>query len=250
MVNRCKHCGTPYKLTPVVYDLFGKTRDHSYYAPYCNCKEKIEEKEKNRELGQKQASRIRSLLDCGISPVYKNKTFSNFDQSQNPIAYKKCKDYAKKFGRDSRKSGLLLIGLVGTGKTHMASAIVNYVARLRHRVIKSFIKFVSVSELIDEIRNTKNLSRYWSGVNTCDLLVLDDLGAEYSTHWSKKMVQKIIDIRYKSKKATVITTNLSIEGIKVEYEERTSSRICEMCTAAILEGDDYRLMMKNENELL
>lgn len=240
-MNKCNYCGTSFGLVPVAYEVNGKRRDHSYYAPICKCVEIIAERLRKKKLGQKQADRIRKLLDCGIDPIYQNKTFSNYDRMKNPNAYNLCRQYAKHFGENSEKLGLFLTGYVGTGKTHLAVSIVDHIARIKYRKIGSFILFESVPELMDRIRERRSMSWLRNTLNACDLLVLDDLGTEHITDWSTQIIHDIVDIRYRIKKHTIITTNLSLEEVKEEYGERMFSRIYEMCQGVKFTGKDYRL---------
>jgi len=249
--NKCPECGTPYKITsvPIDIDSIG-VHDIKYFEkPACDCIQKRKDREFKKTEGQKLVEKIRRLKRCGIPPIYQGKSFSNFDRSLNKAGYDKCKNFVKKFGTGSGKIGLFITGLVGTGKTHLASAIADHMARIGYRKINNSIVFCTVSDLIDGIRRSKDPYSVWDRIDACDLLILDDLGAEYITQWSKKVIQKVIDNRYRSKKATVITTNLSLEGVKTEYDERVSSRICGMCQAVVLEGEDYRLIKSSENKL-
>ena len=240
-MNKCHYCGTPFGLVPVVYKLNGKRRDHSYYAPACKCLEIMAEKKEKKEVGQRKANRIKELLDCGIAPVYKNKTFSNYNRAENPNAYDVCRQYARHFGEGTGIRGIFLTGYVGTGKTHLAVSIVDHVARIKHRKIASFILFESVPELMDRIRERRSMNWLRNTLNACDLLVLDDLGTEHITDWSIQIMHDIVDIRYRIKKHTIITTNLSLEEVREEYGERMFSRIYEMCQGVKFTGKDYRL---------
>ncbi len=114
---------------------------------------KIEEERQAKKMaGQRVAAKIRRLKDCGINDRFKDKTFSNFIRQRQPDAYDTCRGYARSFGKNKKES-LLLTGLAGTGKTHLAVAIADYIARLKHRMIDKII-FTTVPDDLTPVFNT------------------------------------------------------------------------------------------------
>jgi DNA replication protein DnaC len=75
-----------------------------------------------------------------------------------------------------------------------------------------------------------------------DVLVLDELGATVPTDWVRDTMYQIINKRYNDKKLTIFTTNYSDKN--KELEERVTyrlrSRLFEMCTNVVIDGEDYR----------
>ncbi len=116
---------------------------------------------------------------------------------------------------------LALVAGVDRGKTHLAVAVVR--AWLKE---SRAARYVYVPLLLDNLR-----AGFDSEVTIADqninfylkipLLVLDDLGAEYSTPWVRERLEVIIDYRYEQRLPTVITTNCSLD----ELPERISSRL-------------------------
>ena len=245
--KKCKTCDAPYRIVPQVISILGKTVDKSYQIPDCNCQVVEEERRAKNAQGQKMAVKIRKLKDCGINLRFKDKTFSNFDKSKDTNSYSICRDYARSFGKN-KKEGLLLSGPAGIGKTHLAAAIVDHIARLKHRLIEKDIIFTTVPDMVGKVRKemfldpkTPNKEAYKESLLECDLLVLDDLGAESITLWTVDLVHQIIDFRYRDELPVVITSNLSLDEIKKLYGERLLSRIYEMCQGVELSGSDYRV---------
>ena len=78
----------------------------------------------------------------------------------------------------------------------------------------------------------------------CDLLILDDLGAEYATVWAGAMLGTLIDCRYECQKRTVFTTNVMPSALP----PRIASRIQEGAVCAIT-GEDFRLLKARKREL-
>ena len=74
----------------------------------------------------------------------------------------------------------------------------------------------------------------------CDLLVLDDLGAEMTTAFSKAALYNLINTRLLCKKPTIINTNLTIKEIEARYSARVASRLIGNYNANKFLGDDIR----------
>lgn len=132
-----------------------------------------------------------------------------------------CKNYVKEFSADS--SNILMMGGTGLGKTHLSLAIANEIINSGFGVI-----YVSVPNIICKLES----ERYrYAGKNTqeilfdCDLLILDDLGTEYRTQFSNSAIYNIINSRILCSKATIISTNCTMEAIESDYSKRLISRL-------------------------
>lgn len=169
--------------------------------------------------------------------------------------------------RNTAESGksLYIEGPAGTGKTHLAAAIVRhhimnapvrvsvnsdfFSPPLKHYQAPStklFPYFVSVPQLLQKIRASYNGGHESEGkiLSTCraaDLLILDDLAAEKATDWVRQMVHVIVDDRYNNMKQTIITSNLGLDSIGQALDDRIASRIAGMCELVRMGGRDRRL---------
>lgn len=157
-------------------------------------------------------------------------------------------------------TGLLVIGRIGTGKTHLAVGIIK---ELISRGIPSL--FCDYRELLKEIQNSYNATVQTTELEVLrpvfetDILVLDELGAVKPTEWVWDTVSLILNSRYNDKRTTIVTTNfedqppagtsgtVSITRAAARAEtlgdrigERMRSRLHEMCRIVKLEGDDFR----------
>src|SRR5664279_1948575 len=127
------------------------------------------------------------------------------------------------------KTGLLFVGTVGVGKTHLAVGIVK--ALIRDKGVPCL--FCDYRELLKSIQNSYNASvqatemQILRPVFEAEVLVLDELGAVRSTEWVFDTVNYVLNSRYNDNKTTIITTNFpdTPEQDKVEVE---------------IEGPDYR----------
>ena len=144
--------------------------------------------------------------------------------------------------------GLLLIGTVGVGKTHLAVSILKGLTERGFNCL-----FYEFGSLLKEIQDSYNSNTKTSElavlapVLNADVLVLDEVGASKPTDWVRDTMAHIINTRYNDKKLTIFTTNYSDER-RNEREEtledrigvRLRSRLYEMCKAVEINGADYR----------
>jgi DNA replication protein DnaC len=144
--------------------------------------------------------------------------------------------------------GLLLMGSVGVGKTHLAVSILKGLTERGFTCL-----FYEFGSLLKEIQDSYNANTHASelGVLTpvlnADVLVLDELGASKPTDWVRDTMAHVINTRYNDKKLTVFTTNY-LDERKNDREEiledrigtRLRSRLYEMCKTVTMEGKDFR----------
>lgn len=181
----------------------------------------------------------------GLSKRMKGYTLTSFKPYISPgaaRAMEKVEAYLKEW--DENKSsghGLYFCGDVGTGKTHLAVAVMNeLIARKR---VPSL--FVTVPELLDNMRGTYNnpgrdIDEWMDSVKNAELLLLDDLGAERANDWVRERIFVIVNHRYREELPTIFTSNVGPKDLAAQLGERTASRIISMCDWISLEGEDYR----------
>ena len=98
------------------------------------------------------------------------------------------------------------------------------------------------SELRSEIRyGSQETSRR---CRECDLLVLDDFGAERATDFVLEELERIVDWRYRTMKPTAVATNLDSERISKKYGQRAISRWSASCEGVVLHGPDRRTLAR------
>jgi DNA replication protein DnaC len=137
--------------------------------------------------------------------------------------------------------GLWFFGSVGTGKTTLAMLVSLHALEAGHSVA-----IYSLPRLLAEIRTTFGDDRATSYVDlldrltSVDLLHIDDVGAEKTSPWVLEQLYAIVNARYEDERAVVITTNLEREDLAEQINERTVSRLEEMCEVLPLWGPDAR----------
>jgi DNA replication protein DnaC len=239
----CPKCGRKKKLQ--IVDFGGGIKRKVPIR--CKCESKhIEEYHREIEL-DKQCEKKRRLerlfQQSRLGERFKTCSFDNFKLipgTEN--AYETAKDYIANFNKYRKEGkGIVFSSIPGTGKTHLCGAITNELIKNLTSVI-----FIVVPELLMKIRNTYNKgveteSQIMYGLTECDLLILDDLGAEKKTDWTTEKLFTVIDSRYRDNRPMIFTTNCSSSELQERIGARTFSRIMEVCQPIKLECDDYRL---------
>ncbi len=157
-------------------------------------------------------------------------------KKQMTAVLKMCKKFAEDFPNGGN---ILLTGGCGLGKTHLSLAIANEIISKDYNVI-----YGSAQNLINEV-SRETFDRSGSTVKidsltSCDLLILDDLGTEFTTQLSVSVVYNIINTRLLRGLSTVISTNLNIKDIAEFYNDRIASRIVGSYTICPVFGNDIR----------
>lgn len=130
------------------------------------------------------------------------------------------KDYLPSFSEIS--TNLLFYGNPGSGKTYLSYCIAKSVLDMGFLVI-----YKTSDELIKNLREIRfnNDSGLESLLLECDLLIVDDLGAEHLNEFSVTELFNIINKRILANKKMLISTNLTLPGITKQYSERIASRL-------------------------
>lgn len=198
----------------------------------CDCVKKIA-----NAIAIKEFNKMMPIDDC---------TFENFDlkyyndanaRRRMTSILKQCTEYVIGFDPNA-SSNLLFLGGPGLGKTHLTMAIVAGVIEKGY-----FPVYGPADSLFSAIEKEKfqseNNGAYEQMLN-CDLLVIDDLGTEMVTSFTKSALYNLINTRLLTKKPTIINTNLSMEEIISKYTPRIASRLFgEFSTSQFL-GTDIR----------
>ncbi len=153
-----------------------------------------------------------------------------------------CKDFVADF--DKSDINLLFWGEPGLGKTFLSTCIAKELIAKNHSVIyETAYKTFSMLEELKFKRNdsTDKLKFKVDKLYSCDLLILDDLGSEFSTQYTTAAFFDIINSRLIAGKKTVINTNLSIEELKKKYGERVISRLYGHFRVIQFIGSDIRI---------
>lgn len=223
-----------------------------------------------RECSCRAEARIAAKLSRAQLPErYRTTTLDSYDALDKHPSLARglavARRWAAEYPIGTAGRGVLLVGPVGVGKTHLA------VGMLRQVVLERGAKgvFADFRELLQKIKRTfgdKTLSEaaIVDPLFEADVVVLDELGAVQHTEWTFDAVERIINGRYNDNKSTIITTNLPNAGpgapppadFAAEYGSaarsargetlgdrigaRMHSRLQQMCAVVEMTGEDYR----------
>lgn len=214
-----------------------------------------------KELLKKEA-----YAELGTSSQAKNCTFADFRLDYYPIEarpgevsprahmsgiFEACKAYAGSFSPGSASRGsasLLMLGHTGLGKTHLSLAIAGEVTGKGFGAV-----YIPVQKLMDKLEAQKfsysekakeQYARDLENVLECDLLVLDDLGAEFTTNFSSSVLYNIVNTRLIESRPTIISTNLESAETEEKYSPRMLSRLMGGYTVMKFIGKDIRFVKK------
>ena len=151
-----------------------------------------------------------------------------------------CKQYAADF--DLHSPSLFLYGETGLGKTHLSLAIAGAVTQKGFGVI-----YGSAQNLLNRMERERFKGEddgATEAILGCDLLVLDDLGAEFSTQFSVAAVYNILNTRMQSGRPVIISTNLTVKELEKRYTRRITSRIFGTYTTLAFCGSDVRQLLR------
>lgn len=223
---------------------------NGYIRQYCACERALLDAEKWGPVGRPSEDVLRSQitytwLGTDVGDL-ERKSFADFSPSWQPKAYQIAKDYAANFisarQHDEQFSrNMLLIGGVGTGKTHLAAAALN---ELRAHTIPCL--FAMVGDYFDKhyAADFALKDDLRERASTTPLLVLDDLSALYIKTESEDTYQKaelfkILNARYLRHLPTIITMN-EHKDLRHWLSDPTIDRLGERCDLVQMNGKSYR----------
>ena len=153
------------------------------------------------------------------------------------------KSFIKHFNKNH--DNLLFMGNTGVGKTFLANCIAKELLDLGHTVI--YLTSFRLFDILEKNKFGKNIddapivANQFNYILDCDLLIIDDLGTELNNSFITSQLYLIINERLLKQKATLISTNLSLENLNTNYSERVYSRIISNYTICRIFGEDIRL---------
>lgn len=226
-------------------DCFGGSIMVSEFCEKCAKEEKEEEeiKEAERIKAQYEKAMIDERIRCGVSKRNSKSTFNEFECSND--GQNKAKSSAirwvDKFKSNKESApSMMITGKVGTGKTLIASCILNElvihphelpISQVTHRRVGNNYKIIKLIDMVRSLKETwskssekteRDLIKYYSSL---DLLIIDEVGMGFESDTEKLFVFDVIDGRYQNEMPTILISNLNAEGIKGSIGDRAVDRL-------------------------
>lgn len=194
---------------------------------------------------------IELLYDASqISELLKTNNFSRLsydyyqgeDLERFQLAVATCKNFINNFDSDYRN--LLFYGTVGTGKSFLSDCVAKELIDQGKFVI--YFSAIRLFENISSKMYAKELSdQLLDALYHSDLLIIDDLGTEYATEFTKSHLFNIVNERMCNRRAVIISTNFTtLDDIRSRYSDRIFSRVFKHYEMLKLTGTDIRIQQK------
>lgn len=154
-------------------------------------------------------------------------------------------DFVNNFDNKEQKN-LFFCGTTGLGKTYLSSCIANELLKQGKTVLYQTAPSL-LDMLIDcKLNKSTSTSKLYTQIYDVDLLIIDDLGAEYLNNLNSVELFNIINNRLISTKntKTIISTNFDLNAFRNRYDDRLVSRIIGSYTICKFIGDDIRLKQR------
>lgn len=230
-VSKClKSCPGPEEC-PVAGVLYFQPTD-DIYGPYSFKCPRYAKWKKQVELEKKVME--------SIPKKFWDKTFDNYVPLSNDTrnALSVCKKYSQ-FQAWKTGSNLILLGAYGTGKTHLAAAIIrSAISKGNNAVLVTAPSLASGT--IDDIRER------FKCIRDVDLIAIDDFSNESEHKLIAQEIFELINYRYEAEKGLVMTSNLSPNELKESLGDRVFDRVLER--TLILHVKDVGSYRKNKRE--
>ena len=213
------------------------------------CVAEMKAKEEDRERRSRQAEREHKvgqfMRDASIPARFRDKTLDGY-AARNPgqkLAANVCRKYVDDFpGHAKVGRSLVLTGQPGTGKTHLACAVLSAVIQ-RYAVSG---RFDTVSDLLRSIKETYRKDSPFSERDVigryvgCDLLVIDELGVQVGSEHEKLLLFEVLNGRYQELRPTILISNLSANELEEFLGHRVMDRYRECGVVLAFDWESYR----------
>ncbi len=162
-------------------------------------------------------------------------------------AVDKCRSFIENFPKDYEN--ILFCGTVGTGKSFLSGCIAREL--LDHGFSVIYFSAAELFSLLSDIMfrhgDAEALRHERSELYSCDLLIIDDLGTELTNSATATQLFTVLNERFLKAKATIISTNMSLQELQETYADRIFSRLMERYSFIRLTGPDIRRLKANKS---
>lgn len=213
-------------------------------CPTCQAEaaQKHADEEAARLQKEAEAHHRRMLAEVRIPARFERCGFDTFvaDTDDMRHALTVCRDYAERFSEHAvRGASLVLSGKPGTGKSHLAGAILR-------ALMQRGVRYVTCMDMIRAVRETwrrdseRTETQVLGYLADLELLVIDEIGMQYGTDGEQTIIFDVLDRRYRDMRPVILITNQDKEGLKACVGDRVFDRLRETARWVAFDWQSYR----------
>ena len=219
-----------------------------YQGGVCRCLDRLYNRELTRELGtlMRRGDESFNKFDLSLYPAEPDPVSGMVPREVMRKVSDACRRYADNFSRAS--TNLLFQGGTGLGKTYLSACIARVVAERGFSVC-----YDTAAAALDNYEKAKFNRDTEEGeaaavrikrMESCDLMILDDLGTEMLTPMGQSALYTLINNRLVNGKKTIVSTNLTNEELNKRYTPQIASRILGEFQCLPFVGTDIRRLKR------
>jgi DNA replication protein DnaC len=213
-------------------------------CPACAEARRLEDERKEQErVERERLERHRRFLhEAAIPKRFIGRTFDTYvsDTDAKRAALDTAQEFVENFPANlSSGATLIFSGKPGTGKSHLASAILQALQPrdVRYITCLDMVRAVRNSWRRDSETSETEVLRYFEEL---DLLVVDEIGMQYGTDGEQTVVFDVIDRRYREMRPLILLTNQGKDGLRQFVGDRSYDRLRETSKWVSFDWDSYR----------
>lgn len=219
-------------------------------CPVCAADEQAvrDAEEQARAKAEAEARHRRMINQACIPARFERCSFDNFiaDSDAQRQALTVAREYVEDFGENARRGATLVFsGKPGTGKSHLAGAILR-------ALLSSNVRYITCLDMIRAVRDTwrrdseRSETQMLNYFERLDLLVIDEVGMQYGTEGEQTILFDVLDRRYRELQPVVLLTNQDKDGFKGYVGDRTYDRLRETCRWVAFDWLSHRPQARRE----
>ena len=220
----------------------------SYHGGVCRCLDRLYNRELTKELGtlMRRGDESFDKFDLSLYPTEPDPATGMVPREVMRKVSEACRRYAENFSAAS--TNLLFQGGTGLGKTYLSACIARVVAARGFSVCydtaASALEKYELAKFNRDTADGENAAVRIRRMESCDLMILDDLGTEMVTPMGQSALYTLVNSRLINGKKTIISTNLTNDALSKRYSEQIASRILGEFLCLPFVGTDIRRLKR------